>query len=85
MFEYKEFVATLGTSVLAHPLISALTIADFIILLFHRPPFLFSFPMLLGLVGLAMYFSWEVAKLELGGRPRTDKSNAAMPDRSYLR
>jgi|GEM_PF-2293219 len=62
MFEYKEFFKTLGASVLAHPLLSAITIVDFLVLLFHRPPFLFSFPMLLGLVALAMYFSREVTK-----------------------
>ncbi|WP_150045986.1 MULTISPECIES: hypothetical protein [Methylomonas] len=37
------------------PLFTSLFVADFAILLFHRPPFLFSLMMVGALVGMSMY------------------------------
>lgn len=45
-----------------HPLFTSLFLADFAVLLFHRPPFLFSILMVGALVGMSMYLG---QKLEL--------------------
>jgi hypothetical protein len=44
-----------------HPLLTSLFAADFLILLFHRPPFLFSLLMLGGLTVMCMYLGQKVA------------------------
>ncbi|MDD1622574.1 MAG: hypothetical protein LUQ11_13945 [Methylococcaceae bacterium] len=44
------------------PLFTSLFVADFAVLLFHRPPFLFSVLMVGGLVAMSMYLG---QKLEL--------------------
>ncbi len=44
------------------PIFTSLFVADFFILLFHRPPFLFSILMVGALVGMSMYMG---QKLEL--------------------
>lgn len=44
------------------PLFTSLFVADFAILLFHRPPFFFSLLMVGALVGMSMYIG---QKLEL--------------------
>jgi hypothetical protein len=44
------------------PLFASLYLADFFVLLFHRPPFLFSILMVGGLVAMSMYLG---QKLEL--------------------
>ena len=44
------------------PLFTSLFVADFLVLLFHRPPFLFSILMVGGLVAMSMYLG---QKLEL--------------------
>lgn len=64
MFNYKVFFRKFWNLVLDHPLLSAILIVDFVFLLFHRPPVLFSLPMMLGLVAMAMYFAREITKLE---------------------
>lgn len=43
------------------PLITSLFVTDFFILLFHRPPFLFSLVMLGALVAMCMYFGQKLA------------------------
>jgi len=43
------------------PFITSLFVADFLILLFHRPPFLFSLVMLGALVAMCMYFGQKLA------------------------
>ena len=48
-------------TLLETPLLASLFVTDFAILLFLRPPFLFSLIMLGGLVGLAMYFGQKLA------------------------
>jgi hypothetical protein len=44
-----------------HPLLTSLFAADFLILLFHKPPFLFSLLMLGGLTIICMYFGQKIA------------------------
>ncbi|MCX7097605.1 MAG: hypothetical protein NTV43_06820 [Methylococcales bacterium] len=44
-----------------HPLLTSLFVADFGILLFHRPPFLFSLAMLGALMAMCMYFGQKLA------------------------
>ncbi|MGZ8191299.1 MAG: hypothetical protein ACXWTS_08725 [Methylococcaceae bacterium] len=44
-----------------HPVFTSLFAADFFILLFHRPPFLFSLVMLGALMGMCMYFGQKLA------------------------
>jgi hypothetical protein len=44
-----------------HPLVTSLFVADFLILLFHRPPFLFSLIMLGGMVAMCMYLGQKIA------------------------
>ncbi|ANE57334.1 MULTISPECIES: hypothetical protein [Methylomonas] len=46
------------------PLFASLFIADFAILLFHRPPFLFSIVMVGALVGMSMYMGQKLAPFE---------------------
>lgn len=45
-----------------HPLFTSLFVADFALLVFHRPPFFFSMLMIGALVGMSMYMG---QKLEL--------------------
>jgi len=44
-----------------HPFLTSLFVADFFILLFHRPPFLFSLAMLGGLMVTCLYFGQKLA------------------------
>jgi hypothetical protein len=44
-----------------HPLLTSLFVADFGILLFHRPPFFFSLIMLGSLMAMCMYFGQKLA------------------------
>ena len=70
--DFKSITAILGSvqdilinkvvkTLLETPLLSSLFVTDFAILLFLRPPVLFSLIMLGGLVGLAMYFGQKLA------------------------
>jgi uncharacterized RDD family membrane protein YckC len=44
-----------------HPILTSLFATDFFILLFHRPPFLFSFLMLGGMAVMCMYLGQKIA------------------------
>jgi hypothetical protein len=44
-----------------HPILTSIFISDFGVLLFHRPPFLFSLLMLGGLAAMCMYFGQKLA------------------------
>jgi hypothetical protein len=44
-----------------HPILASLFISDFGVLLFHRPPFLFSLLMLGALIAMCMYFGQKLA------------------------
>ncbi|MFA6161829.1 MAG: hypothetical protein WC685_00185 [Methylobacter sp.] len=43
------------------PFLTSLFATDFFILLFHRPPFLFSLLMMGALVGMCMYFGQKLS------------------------
>jgi hypothetical protein len=43
------------------PLLTSIFVVDFFVLVFHRPPFLFSIVMLGGLVGMSLYFGQKLA------------------------
>lgn len=43
------------------PLFTSLFVADFALLVFHRPPFLFSIVMMSALVGMSMYLGQKLA------------------------
>ncbi|MEQ1635648.1 MAG: hypothetical protein ABL903_03080 [Methylococcales bacterium] len=55
---FKKIIAGL----IDRPILTSLFVTDFFILLFHRPPILFSILMLGSLVAMCMYFG---QKLEL--------------------
>lgn len=44
-----------------HPILTSIFVADFFILLFHRPPFWASLVMLGGLMAMCMYFGQKLA------------------------
>ncbi|MBD9354432.1 hypothetical protein [Methylomonas albis] len=46
------------------PIFASLFITDFAILVFHRPPFLFSIVMIGALVGMSMYMGQKLAIFE---------------------
>lgn len=54
---YKKYLDGL----LNHPLMTSLFVVDFFILLFHRPPFFFSFLMLGGLVAISSFLGQKLA------------------------
>ncbi|MGJ0489310.1 hypothetical protein [Methylobacter sp.] len=43
------------------PLLTSLFVTDFLILLFHKPPFLFSLAMLGALIAMCLYFGQKLA------------------------
>lgn len=43
------------------PFLTSLFLSDFFVLLFHRPPFLFSLLMFSALLGMTMYFGQKLA------------------------
>ncbi len=43
------------------PVLTSIFVTDFFILLFHRPPFLFSLVMLGSLMAMCMYFGQKLA------------------------
>jgi hypothetical protein len=47
------------------PFLTSLFVTDFFILLFHRPPFLFSILMMGALVGMCMYFGQKLSLFKL--------------------
>jgi hypothetical protein len=54
---------------LDQPLLTSLFVADFAVLLFHRPPFIFSFLMMGGLVGMCMYFGQKLTLFKTSAAP----------------
>lgn len=47
------------------PFLTSLFVADFFILLLHRPPFVFSLVMLVGLMAMCMYFGQKLALFKI--------------------
>ncbi|WP_031433760.1 hypothetical protein [Methylomarinum vadi] len=48
-------------SLIDHPLLTSIFVVDLVILLFHKPPFIFSFLMLGALVAISMYLGQKLA------------------------
>jgi hypothetical protein len=57
----KKFLAAL----LEQPFLGSVFVTDFAILLFHRPPFIFSLLMVGGLVAISLYFGQKLALFKL--------------------
>lgn len=55
-----------------HPILTSIFAADFFILLFHRPPFLFSLAMLGGLIAMCMYFGQKLTLFKNWLAPQTN-------------
>jgi len=49
------------SSLIDHPILISLFVADFFVLVFHRPPFLFSFAMMAALVTMSMFIGQKLA------------------------
>lgn len=48
-------------SLIDHPLLTSIFVVDLVILLFHKPPFVFSLLMLGALVTISMYLGQKLA------------------------
>lgn len=48
-------------SLIDHPLLTSIFVVDLVILLFHKPPFIFSLLMLGALVAISMYLGQKLA------------------------
>lgn len=62
---------------LDQPFLTSLFVADFAILLFHRPPFLFSLIMMGALVGMCLFFGQKLALFDLTKFGKKAKAMAA--------
>jgi hypothetical protein len=61
MNDWTAILKKILNALVDQPFLTSLFVADFAILLLHRPPFLFSLPMLLGLMAMCMYFGQKLA------------------------
>lgn len=52
---------TIFNKFIDHPLLTSLFLTDLLILLFHRPPLVFSLVMFSALIALSMYFGQKMA------------------------
>ncbi len=59
----KKIIAAL----IDQPFLTSLFVADFLILLFHKPPFIFSLLMLGGLMAMCMYIGQKLSLFKLKG------------------
>lgn len=65
MSDWKIMKNKVINECLDQPLLTSLFIADFAILLFHRPPLLYSLVMMGALIAMAMYFGQKLALFDL--------------------
>ena len=65
MTDWNAIKNKIINAALDQPLLTSLFVADFAILLFHRPPFIFSIVMMGGLVGLCMYYGQKLALFKI--------------------
>ena len=61
MADYKTNAKKILTALVDYPFLTSLFVADFLILLFHKPPFIFSLLMLGGLMAMCMYIGQKLA------------------------
>jgi hypothetical protein len=65
MTDWTAILKKILSSLLDQPFFTSLFVADFAILLLHKPPFLFSLIMLGGLMGMCMYLGQKLALFKL--------------------
>jgi hypothetical protein len=61
MTDWNAIKNKIINAALDQPLLASLFVADFAILVFHRPPFIFSIVMMGGLVALCLYYGQKLA------------------------
>ncbi len=61
MTESASNLKKIITALIDQPFLTSLFVADFLILLVHKPPFIFSLLMLGGLMAMCMYFGQKLA------------------------
>ena len=61
MADYKTITKKILSELVDHPFLTSLFVADFLILLFHKPPFIYSLLMLGGLMAMCMYIGQRLA------------------------
>ena len=52
-------------SLIDQPILTSLFVTDFLVLLFHRPPFFFSLLMFSALLGMTMYFGQKLSLFKI--------------------
>ncbi len=52
-------------SLIDQPILTSLFVTDFLVLLFHRPPFFFSLLMFGALLGMTMYFGQKLSLFKI--------------------
>jgi hypothetical protein len=65
MTDWNAIKNKIINAALDQPLLASLFVADFAILVFHRPPFIFSILMMGGLVALCLYYGQKLALFQV--------------------
>jgi hypothetical protein len=65
MNDWTAILKKILNALVDQPFLTSLFVADFAILLLHRPPFIFSLAMLIGLMAMCMYFGQKLAIFKL--------------------
>jgi hypothetical protein len=65
MTEWINMFKKILNALVDQPFLTSLFVADFSILLLHKPPFFFSLIMLGGLMAMCMYFGQKLALFKL--------------------
>lgn len=61
MNDWTAILKKILNALVDQPFLTSLFVADFAILLLHRPPFIYSLAMLIGLMAMCMYFGQKLA------------------------
>ena len=65
MNDWIEIAKKILNALLEQPFLASIFVTDFAILLFHRPPFIFSFVMLVSLLAFCMYLGQKLKLFKL--------------------
>lgn len=65
MSEFKTNSKKILSALVDQPFLTSLFVADFLVLLFHKPPFIFSLLMLAGLMAVCMYLGQKLSLFKL--------------------
>jgi hypothetical protein len=65
MTDFNAICKKILSALLDQPFLTSVFLTDFSILLFHRPPFIFSLVMLGGLMAMCMYYGQKLALFKL--------------------